>query len=158
MTHRLSQIPTNCEGPRCARPKPHGEEKLFQAEPTEAKHRHLARPSSMRSLGQFDRHLDCLPGDATNRPRNSRIWATTNRRVANHERQQCIIDLAVDGPQATSGIARFLSDAVQHDRSRLRTADWPVRESNSNTHEESEQSSSRRLRDQFGRGVREGEL
>jgi hypothetical protein len=63
-----------------------------------------------------------------------------DHRVANHERQKCIIDLTVDRPQATSGIDRFPSDAVQHDRGSLRPADWPSRESDSNVHEESEQS------------------
>ena len=83
----------------------HGEEKLIQAELTDAKHRRLVRPSSMRSSGKSDGRLDCLPGGATNRARNGRIAAITDHRVANHERQQCIIDLTVDRPQATSGIA-----------------------------------------------------
>ena len=55
----------------------------------------------------------------------------------------------------TTAVGRSPSDAAQHDRSRLRPADWPVRESRSNGHQESEQSSSRRLRHQFGRGVRD---
>ncbi len=83
----------------------HGEEKLIQAELTDAKHRRLVRPSSMRSSGKSDGRLDCLPGGATNRARNGRIAAITDHRVANHERQQCIIDPTVDRPQATSGIA-----------------------------------------------------
>ncbi len=85
----------------------HGEEKLIQAELTDAKHRRLVRPSSMRSSAKLEGHLDCLPGGATNRPRNSQIGAITDHRVANHERQQCIIALAVNRPQATSGIGRI---------------------------------------------------
>ena len=83
----------------------HGEEKIIQAELTDAKHRRLVRPSSMRSSGKSNGRLDCLPGGATNRARNGRIAAISDHRVANHERQQCIIDLTVDRPQATSGIA-----------------------------------------------------
>lgn len=85
MTHRLRQILTNRVSPQCARQNPCGEENLFQTEPTEAKHQCLARTFSMRSSGQFDRHLDCLPDDATNRPRKSRVEAIADHRVANHE-------------------------------------------------------------------------
>ncbi len=49
-----------------------------------------------------------------------------------------------------AGSDRLPSDAVQHDRGSLRPPDWPSRES--------EQSSSRRLRYQFGRGVLDVEL
>ena len=85
----------------------HGEDKLIQAELTDAKHRRLVRLSSMRSSAKLEGHLDCLPGGATNRPRNSQIGAITDHRVANQERQQCIIALAVNRPQATSGIGRI---------------------------------------------------
>jgi len=51
-----------------------------------------------------------------------------------------------------TGDARLRPDAVQLDRSELRPANWPTRESDSQAHRESEQSSSRRLNISSGRG------